>query len=83
MFGPIGMPELILIFLVALLVFGPKKLPELGKGLGQSIRGFKEALKGEEEKPAEKPASQGSGPPAGKSEPESSHIGRRKTLMIA
>ena len=52
MFGPIGMPELILIFLVALLVFGPKKLPELGKGLGEGIRGFKSAMKAEEEKPA-------------------------------
>ena len=38
---------------VALLVFGPKKLPELGKGLGESIRGFKSAMSAkEEEKPA-------------------------------
>lgn len=36
--------HLVLIFGIALLVFGPKKLPELGRGLGQSIRGFKEAL---------------------------------------
>jgi sec-independent protein translocase protein TatA len=34
MFGSIGMPELILIFIVALLVFGPKKLPDIGKALG-------------------------------------------------
>ena len=60
--------HLLVILGIALLVFGPKKLPELGKGLGQSIRGFRDALKGEEEKPAEKPASQGSGPLAGKSE---------------
>jgi len=37
--------HLLLIFGIALLVFGPKKLPELGKGLGESIRGFKQALK--------------------------------------
>jgi len=36
---------------IALLVFGPKKLPELGKGIGEGIRGFKAAMK-EEEKPA-------------------------------
>ena len=36
MFG-IGMPELIVIFIVALLVFGPKKLPELGKSLGRGL----------------------------------------------
>jgi sec-independent protein translocase protein TatA len=43
MFGPIGMPELILIFLVALLVFGPRKLPELGKSLGKGLAEFKRA----------------------------------------
>ncbi len=44
--------HLLIIFGIALLVFGPKKLPELGKGLGESIRGFKAAMKAEEEKPA-------------------------------
>jgi TatA/E family protein of Tat protein translocase len=43
MFGSIGMPELIVIFLVALLVFGPKKLPELGKSLGRGLSEFKRA----------------------------------------
>ena len=43
--------HLLVIFGIALLVFGPKKLPELGKGLGESIRGFKSAMKAEEEKP--------------------------------
>ena len=43
--------HLLLIFGMALLVFGPTKLPELGKGLGESIRGFKSAMKVEEEKP--------------------------------
>jgi sec-independent protein translocase protein TatA len=43
--------HLLVIFGIALLVFGPKKLPELGKGIGEGIRGFKSAMK-EEEEPA-------------------------------
>jgi sec-independent protein translocase protein TatA len=44
--------HLLVIFGIALLVFGPKKLPELGKGIGEGIRGFKSAIKADEEKPA-------------------------------
>ena len=44
--------HLLVILGIALLVYGPKKLPELGKGLGESIRGFKAALRGDEEKAA-------------------------------
>jgi len=44
--------HLLMIFGIALLVFGPKKLPELGKGIGEGIRGFKAAMKAEEETPA-------------------------------
>jgi sec-independent protein translocase protein TatA len=40
------------IFGIALLVFGPKKLPELGKGIGEGIRGFKSAMKEQAEPPA-------------------------------
>jgi TatA/E family protein of Tat protein translocase len=43
MFGPIGMQELIIIFVIALIVFGPRKLPQLGKSLGRSIAEFKRA----------------------------------------
>ncbi len=43
MFGSIGMPELIVIFVIALIIFGPRKLPELGKSLGRSISEFKRA----------------------------------------
>ena len=43
--------HLLMIFGIALLVFGPKKLPELGKGIGEGIRGFKSAMKADEEKP--------------------------------
>jgi len=49
MFGSIGPAELILIFIVALLVFGPKKLPEIGRSVGKAIREFKktsEEIKG-------------------------------------
>ena len=42
--------HLLVIFGIALLVFGPKKLPELGKGIGEGIRGFKSAMKAEDEK---------------------------------
>ena len=41
--------HLIVIFGIALLVFGPKKLPELGKGIGEGIRGFKSAMKVEDD----------------------------------
>lgn len=44
--------HLLVIFGIALLIFGPKKLPELGKGIGEGIRGFKAAMKAEDEKPA-------------------------------
>lgn len=60
----LGMPEILVILLIALLLFGPKKLPELGRSLGQSIREFKrgaqeireELEKSVEVKEAPKPA---------------------------
>lgn len=41
--GPIGFPELLVIFVIALIVFGPRKLPEIGKALGKSLAEFKRA----------------------------------------
>jgi sec-independent protein translocase protein TatA len=43
--------HLIIILVIALLVFGPRKLPELGKGLGEGLRGFKEGIKGNPDAP--------------------------------
>ena len=46
--------HLLVILAIAIFVFGPKKLPELGKGLGEAIRGFKDSYKTAEEVPAER-----------------------------
>lgn len=45
--------HLLIVAAVALLLFGPRKLPELGKGLGEGLRGFKDAIKGGDSKPAD------------------------------
>jgi sec-independent protein translocase protein TatA len=50
MFG-LGTPEILVIALVLVLVFGAKKLPQLGDGLGKAIRGFQKAVSGSDEKP--------------------------------
>ena len=53
MLGSLGAPELIVICLVGLIVFGPSKLPELGKALGEAIRGFKKATNETQKDPIE------------------------------
>jgi sec-independent protein translocase protein TatA len=52
MFG-LGVPEVVVIFVIALLIFGPKKLPELGSALGKSLRGFQQELKGQKSLPSQ------------------------------
>ena len=62
MFGnTIGPGEILIVLVLALLIFGPKKLPELGKGLGVSIRGFKKALHEGGDKASEADAEEKSG----------------------
>ena len=48
--GPIGLPELLIILVIILLIFGARKLPEIGSSLGKGIRTFKSAVTGEDEK---------------------------------
>lgn len=54
MFG-LRMPELLLILAIVVILFGATKLPQLGAGLGQSIRGFKKALGGDDDEKAAQP----------------------------
>lgn len=54
MFGSLGTPELLLILAIVLLIFGVGKLPQLGKGLGQSIREFRASLAGEDKEEKDK-----------------------------
>jgi sec-independent protein translocase protein TatA len=53
--GRIGFPETLVILAIVFLVFGTKKLPDLARGLGQAIRGFKDAVREGEEPPTTKP----------------------------
>jgi sec-independent protein translocase protein TatA len=67
MFG-LGMPELVVILVIALLVFGAGRLPEIGSSLGKAIRGFKEASDKKEPEPVEPKAQMADG--QGKSCPQ-------------
>jgi sec-independent protein translocase protein TatA len=49
----LGVPELMVILVIALIVFGPGKMPELGSSLGKAIRGFKKAMADEEKDPSD------------------------------
>ena len=47
----LGLPELLVISLIVILIFGAKKIPQIGAGLGQGIRNFKDSLAGKDEDP--------------------------------
>jgi len=53
--GKLGLPEILLILAIALLLFGPGKLGDLGKSLGEGIRNFKSAMKDDDKGPDKKP----------------------------
>ena len=53
--GPLGLWEILAILVVILLIFGARRLPEIGSSMGKGIRTFKSALLGEDEKPREDP----------------------------
>ena len=55
MFGSLGVPELLIILLIVIIIFGANKLPQLGKGIGQGLKNFKESIKGEEPPPPPPP----------------------------
>jgi TatA/E family protein of Tat protein translocase len=88
MFGPIGMPELIVIMVIALIIFGPRKLPELGRSLGRSLNEFKRAsnelkhtldeeIRVEEQRSAERQTAPESPRPAGVPDADDASIPRQ------
>jgi len=54
MFG-LGFPELLLILVIVVLIFGTSRIPELGRGLGEGIRNFRKGMKGDDEEPKKQP----------------------------
>jgi sec-independent protein translocase protein TatA len=45
LFGPLGLPEMLIILVIIILIFGASRLPEIGKGIGQGIKNFKSSVK--------------------------------------
>jgi sec-independent protein translocase protein TatA len=45
LFGPIGLPEMLIILVIIVLIFGASRLPEIGRGIGQGIKNFKASVK--------------------------------------
>jgi sec-independent protein translocase protein TatA len=51
LFGPLGLPELVLIVFIVILIFGANRLPEIGRGIGRGIRNFRDAAKNDDQNP--------------------------------
>ena len=62
LFGPIGPTELLLILLIIVIIFGARRLPELGKGLGEGIRNFKKGFSSKESEAKKEDSEKGSPP---------------------
>ena len=57
MFGKLGIPELLIILVIVILIFGANRLPEIGRGIGRGIRNFKDATKNDRDKDDKDPTS--------------------------
>ncbi len=49
--GPIGLPELLILLVIVVFLFGARRIPEIARGLGEGIRGFRSSLRGSDEQP--------------------------------
>jgi sec-independent protein translocase protein TatA len=56
LFGPIGLPEMLIILVIIVLIFGASRLPEIGKGIGQGIKNFKSSVKDPVDEGTRKPS---------------------------
>ena len=51
--GPVGLPELLIVLAIVVFLFGARKIPDIARGLGEGIRGFRSSLKGDDENDAD------------------------------